>query len=414
VRLSADTAELADLGRHVGEELDQRLSRKTARPVAVALSGGGDSLALALCAEAWAKAAGRRLLILTVDHRLQAASAGWTRACGAHAARLGAEFRPLAWTGDKPDAGVPAAARAARHRLIAQAAREAGARVVLMGHTADDVLEARAMRAAGSTTPEPRIWAPSPAWPEGRGLFLLRPLLGVRRAEIRAWLTARGEAWIDDPANEDLRYARARARAAGRDDPAAPEPAATPDALGRACRMDAAGGLSLSREALRSAPAREAAALVGIACLCAAGTVRPPAAARVRALLARLQAPDPLTATLAGARIEADGLAVRFLREAGEAARGGLPPLRLAAGETAVWDGRFEVTAAEEMELRPLAGLAAQLAPQDRDAVSGLPVRARPTLPVGLVGDEVRLVHARPLALERLRAACGLIAREPD
>jgi tRNA(Ile)-lysidine synthase len=173
--------------------------------------------------------------------------------------------------------------------------------------------------------------------------------------------------------------------------------------------------LSLPRGRLRAADPEEAAAFVGIACLCAAGTRRPPGAAQARALLARLAGEAPVTATLAGARIEADGDGVRFLREAGEATRGGLGPMRLRAGETAVWDGRFEIAAHGDLAVRPLRGLAAQLSARDRAALAALPARARPSLPAAATEDgRARLVPARPLALERLRAACGLVAREPD
>ncbi len=133
---------------------------------------------------------------------------------GTAARAAGADWRGLAWTGDKPATGLTAAARAARHRLIADAAREAGARVVLFAHTADDIAEAERMRAEGSTLGRLRDWSPSPAWPEGRGLMLQRPLLDARRAELRAWLRDQGAGWIDDPANEDPRFARARARRA--------------------------------------------------------------------------------------------------------------------------------------------------------------------------------------------------------
>ena len=74
---AAEPASTSGLEAAVGEVLDRRLQPNHARPVAVALSGGGDSLALLLTAAAWAQSTGRKLLVLTVDHRLQAAGAGW-------------------------------------------------------------------------------------------------------------------------------------------------------------------------------------------------------------------------------------------------------------------------------------------------------------------------------------------------
>lgn len=359
----------------------------------VALSGGGDSVALTLAAAAWARRSGRPLLVLNVDHRLQAASAGWAQSCASLAERLGAGFQALAWEGDKPATGLPAAARAARHRLLADAARAAGARVILFGHTADDVLEARAMRVAGSTTPDPRPWSPSPAWPEGRGLHILRPLLAVRRADIRAWLAARGESWIDDPANEDLRYARPRARTAGGGGYDATIPRDRPPAL--AFTVDAAGVITLDRDVLRGCAADDAETVVGRACVCAGGGTRPPARVRLAALCARLRGADPFAATLAGAAVIATAATVRVQREPGEAARGGLATITVGPGETAVWDGRFEVTALD----------------------GSVEVRRHPT------GSRARraspLVHGGSaqvtcLVADRLAAALGQVQREPD
>ncbi|MES2897694.1 MAG: tRNA lysidine(34) synthetase TilS [Pseudomonadota bacterium] len=408
-----------DLG--CGGVLDRRLRADSDQPLAVAVSGGGDSVALALLADAWARAHGRRLLILTVDHGLGPLSRDWTLACANLAARLGAGFQALSWTGRKPSTGLPAAAREARHRLIATAARRAGARVVLMGHTADDRAEAQAMRGAGSTTASPREWAPSPAWPEGRDVFLLRPLLGARRAEIRTWLTARGETWIDDPANDDPRFARARARqalAAGA--PVSPDPDACspkPAALALAVHADVGTGmLTLPRDALRQG---EITAFVGAACLCAAGTSRPPRGDRTARLARRLRSEETFAASLAGARIEASATEVRFLREPGEMTRRGLSPLEVSPGCAAVWDGRFEIIADHAVTIRPLAGFAARLSSRERQGLAGLPPSARQGLPVVVDGDRVALavgvpgVSVRALAKARLLAACGAVDREP-
>ncbi|WP_309642924.1 tRNA lysidine(34) synthetase TilS [Phenylobacterium sp.] len=406
-----------DLG--CGAVFERRLRVGGDQPVAVAVSGGGDSLALALIADAWARAHGRRLLILTVDHGLGPLSRDWTQACADLANRLRAGFQALTWTGRKPATGLPAAAREARHRLIATAARDAGAQVVLLGHTASDRAEADVMRRGGATTPSPREWAPSPVWPEGRDVFLLRPLLGAGRAEIRAWLTARGETWIDDPANDDPRFARARARQAlGTRVMSCAEHVASsarPAELAMVARAEA-GLLAVARDALRQG---DVAAFVGAACLCAAGTSRPPRADRTGRLAERLQGSETFTTSLSGARVEAAETEVRFMREPGEMTRRGLKPLSLAPGLAEVWDGRFEIAADHAVTILPLAGLAARLPSDQRQGLTSLPPSARQGLPVVVDGDRVDLadglrgVTVRPLAHARLLAACGAVEREP-
>ena len=402
---------------------DRRLDPAGKAPLAVGFSGGSDSLALLKFTLDWARGHGRPVVSLTVDHGLQAGSALWTREAVAKARALGADARALTWTGDKPLTGLPAAARRARHALLADAARQAGARVLLLGQTADDLHEASAMRAAGSTVPDPREWAPSPVWPEGRGVFLLRPLLEERRESLRAGLQAVGETWLDDPANEDLRYARARARKAlaggGERQPPAPADAIDPAPLW--LEGSATGVLTLPREL--------SAAQLAMACLCMAGSERPPRGDRVQALVRRLRSDETFTATLAGARIEAGPSvgAISLYREAGEAARGGLAPLRLAPGQTGVWDGRYALTAGQtEIQVMALRGLAAGLSRVEREALKAVPAAARPALPVLvdaegtvtcpiLVGPGLaphQTVRIEALFLDRFRAATGLIDQE--
>ncbi len=416
----------------VADILDRRLETHTDAPLAVALSGGSDSLALLHLVSGWARLNGRPVIVLTVDHGLQSDSAAWAMRCAAMAAERGRAHRILRWTGDKPRTGLPAAARAARHALLATAAREAGASVLLMGHTASDLGESAAMRAAGSTVPDAREWAPSPSWPEGRGVFVLRPLLGLKRGELQDWLAGRGASWIDDPANLDTRYARARARAGigrpvssplGSLLPLREKVAAQPTDEGShrsptqpfATAAEHAGMIVLPRDA----PAKVLAA----ACLCVAGTATPPRTEQLTNLLQRLTHEDVI-ATLAGARIEAAGDSITVTRETGELSRTPLPPLVLCQNEPAVFDGRFELTAvAPGLSAQPLWGHAAKLPKNQQAALKALPPAVRGTLP--LVTDNAGLwtcpilavspsVRIRSLVRARFEAALGLTAKEAD
>ena len=416
--LSAAAAPLA-----VPPAFERRLNGPAGAPVAVALSGGGDSLALLHLAQAWAGRAGRRLVALTVDHGLNPASAGWSRFAAARAARLGIAHRTLVWQGAKPAAGLPAAARAARHALLADAARAEGAAVVLMGHTADDLIEAETMRRAGVSAPSPRVWSPSPAWPEGRGVFLLRPLLGDRRDALRALLRSRGEAWIEDPANDDPRFARTLARRRLAAQAAAP-PAPVETAQGwsglDAVRPGLAGDLVIPRQLLAT-PDAETRRALGALALCAAGATRPPAVAQLERLAARLAAGDDVTANLAGARIEARGPAVRFCREAGERVRRALQPSPLPLGES-VFDGRFEIDCrAAGQRIGFLAGHAARLPLEQRRRLALASAGARGALPAIISPDgavtcpllaECGPACIRLLTFSRLCATLGAIEDE--
>jgi tRNA(Ile)-lysidine synthase len=182
--------------------------------VIVAVSGGGDSLALLVLLDQYLGTTGSRVrpVAVTVDHRLRRESADETRQVAAIAHGMGIEHRTLAWEGTKPASGISAAAREVRHRLLARAARDAGADLVLTGHTMDDQAETVAMR---SQRGEGRGAAGiSPATLFERDCWFARPLLATRRKALREYLTSRGQHWIDDPSNEDRRFERVRARAA--------------------------------------------------------------------------------------------------------------------------------------------------------------------------------------------------------
>jgi len=407
------------------ERFDQRLDATLSQPLAVAFSGGGDSLAALIASVAWANACGRPVLALHVDHRLQPNSGAWRDFAADAAERLGAQFRALTWDDAKPSRGLAAAARRARHAMIAEAARAAGASVVVFGHTADDLAEAALMRSEGSTLGALGVWRPSPVWPEGRGVMLFRPLLRARRVDIRAALRAAGWTWIDDPANADLRSPRARARMAL--DPARPAPAPDADCAGAArlalaAEADPWGAIRLDRGGLLAAARPAAERVLAAAMLSTGGGERPPRRRSLARLLERLEAGDDVTATLAGARLQARGNTILVAREAGEAARGGLAEAFLPAAAPTVWDGRFELRAGcAPSAVRALGGRGKQLVAAERRRLAAAPARARAALPLVQGPDGAWTcpilargagAEARSLAGERFLAACGARPRE--
>jgi len=189
-----------------GAALQQRFNARLDRlaaclpaggPLGVAVSGGSDSMALLTLAEGWARVRRSGLLALTVDHGLRQGSAREAAAVAAHCRARGIDHRTLSWqagpatrTPARDRRAVQATARQARHALLAGALRAAGGKWLLMGHTGDDQIETFLMRARqgsgwyglGGMDPV----SVSPAWPEGRGVFLVRPLLGETIAELSA------------------------------------------------------------------------------------------------------------------------------------------------------------------------------------------------------------------------------------
>ena len=154
-------------------------------------------------------------LVLTVDHGLRADARAEARAVADHCAKLGLAHQTLNWT---PPSGHVSQARArdGRHRLLADALRALGGSHLLFGHTLDDQYETIKMRCERGETglAGMRAFAVSPVWPEGRGVSVVRPLLGHRRADLRDFLTGASVGWSDDPSNENTDFERVRVRRA--------------------------------------------------------------------------------------------------------------------------------------------------------------------------------------------------------
>jgi tRNA(Ile)-lysidine synthase len=202
---------------------------RSAPALLLAVSGGPDSTALMVLAARWraALANGPALIAVTVDHGLRAQSRREARAAKELATRLGIRHRTMRWTGEKPQTGLPEAARAARYHLLGVAARAVGAGHILTAHTLDDQAETvllRMARGSGMTglaamaraSVLPGQIGPAAARARGRRagdpLLLVRPLLDLPKARLIATLEASRISFCEDPTNVDPRYTRARLR----------------------------------------------------------------------------------------------------------------------------------------------------------------------------------------------------------
>ena len=186
-------------------------------PVLVlAVSGGPDSTALMLLMARWraARKMGPKLIAVTIDHGLRDESKREAADVARLARKLGIAYRIMRWSGRKPRTGVQEAARDARYRLLARAARTAGASHILTAHTRDDQAETvliRMSRGSGLSglAAMQRV---APLIVGDTGLLLIRPLLAIPKMRLIATLKGAKISFAEDPSNTDPRFTRARLR----------------------------------------------------------------------------------------------------------------------------------------------------------------------------------------------------------
>jgi len=174
--------------------------------LAVAVSGGSDSMALTLLAHDWCSDRNMRLIALTVDHNLRADSASEAAQVHSWLTRCGIEHHIVRREGEVPRSGIQQFARNARYGLLLEKCQSLKVSHLLLGHQLEDQLETLLMRLSkgsglqGLTAMQVTV--------ERDGINLLRPLLGTRRAELRAYLMNKGQVWVDDPSNVNPDFTR--------------------------------------------------------------------------------------------------------------------------------------------------------------------------------------------------------------
>ncbi len=330
--------------------------------LAVAVSGGGDSMALCLLADAWARARGGSVSALTVDHGLRPESSKEAAQVGRWLAQRRIEHHILSWPGAKPATGVQAWARGVRYGLMTSWAAEAGALHLLLAHNMEDQAETFLMRLArGSGVDGLSSMSAVVETPSAR---LARPLLGVSGERLRNTLREQGQDWIEDASNRNPRFARTEARAAVKrlaGKGIAPErlaaaarrlgqarlimEAAVSALLARCCAFHPAGHAYLDAAILTSAPAPASFRALARVLMCVGGGAYPPR----REKMARLH--DQITGgafegarTLGGCRIIPPGQGTENTRILVCREGRGMPePVAAVPGARVLWDGRFAV-----------------------------------------------------------------------
>lgn len=343
--------------------------------LALAVSGGADSMALMRFARIWLNQLQHHgssdrplpaIIVVTVNHGLRPEAADEAEFVARAAAETGFEHVTLVWTGDKPKTGVQEAARTARYNLMAEFARSRGCGAIVTAHHLDDQAETLLMRLARGSGPDGLAsMSPRSIWGDhlSSGVAILRPLLDIPKSRLVASLDAMGAGWVEDPSNSNKRYERASIRYSLKTSAALP---LTSSALGlsarrlgrarealetyaeqfilKAVRVHPAGFGEISLADLLEAPEDIAMRALTRMASTFGSRSTPPRLAKVEAAYLRLAGQAPSGFTLGGCAFTLSRGRLRACRETGRLHD---PLLMLEPGRTALWDQRFLVTAPE-------------------------------------------------------------------
>ncbi len=178
--------------------------------LAVAVSGGADSLALVLLANQWIKMRGGSLTALTVDHQLRPTSTQEAHQVQQWLSAYGIKTVILTWSDEKSERRLQEKAREARYQQLAEWCRFQGVLHLLLGHHLEDQQETINMRIEKHSGLEGL--AGMSALVEKPYYRLLRPLLTYSKQRLQATLISYNQAWIEDPSNRNPKFKRVELR----------------------------------------------------------------------------------------------------------------------------------------------------------------------------------------------------------
>ena len=187
------------------------IQKKRTWTIGLAVSGGADSTALLVALADLRETIGFKAVVLHVDHGLRPDSHDDARFVEALAARFGIPCRTLrARIRRRPRESLEMAARRTRLAFFARMTRELGLDAIATGHHADDVAETFIMRMARGAGPEGLAGLKPVSHVDG--ITFIRPLLGLRDADLRTYLRRRGLTWREDSTNADTSILRNKVR----------------------------------------------------------------------------------------------------------------------------------------------------------------------------------------------------------
>ena len=366
-----------------------------ARPrVAVAVSGGPDSLALIILAQRWVRQRGGEAWALTVDHGLRPESAEEARTVAGWLASRGIPHEILVWAGTKPTSGLQEAAREARYRLLVEWCHAHGVLHLLGAHHREDQVETHLIRRRAGSGADGLAGMSSVR--ELAGCRLVRPLLSVPKTRLAALLQAEGQPFLRDPSNVNPAFERGRLRLRGLsmtdtdeiiEDTLACgrrriEREGALDALiGRAVALHPAGFAAVDQAAVAAVDHDLAERLLARVAAAIGAAPYPARRDRVARLRAGLAAAPDRARTLGGCRFVPWRRQILVLRELAAAS----PPARVEPGAKLLWDRRFAVAPTAGVGRTFVLGyLGADAAPaghSDRALLGGLPRLLYPVLP---------------------------------